>query len=361
MSDFDISTTLISDESIRQKLPSIFVDSIVVDQNFNVIVISQNVLDFMEFSHEEVNKKNINYFAGTENLVARLRKEIAIGYFEEKQACLFSKSNRPIRIGISGFYLGLISDINGYIILKIRNLDEVEVVNHLLRKKTAELDNFIYRAAHDLRGPLATMKGLINLLKIRVDSNEIDRFILLLDAHANKLDERLYQLVYLAQADQEKGTIQNTIDFSCIETTLRKIIEQNAFVDFLEFNYSSPQEKIEGVDGVLLSSLLSNTLLYLLSLQMNSTQVQLFFRLSKEEGNLKITIAAQGFETSPSLRSAIQQGGSIYTDMIHYPQLMNFYAAQKIVWQLNAKMKVHFLGTDKQRLSILLPLKSMRL
>jgi hypothetical protein len=232
------------------------------------------------------------------------------------------------------------------------------VINQQLKKKTDELDKFIYSAAHDLRGPLATMKGLINLLKTRTDNEEVDRFILLLDAHANKLDERLFQLVYLAKADQENATASGTIDFSSIETSLRKIIELNAFVDFLEFHYESPLQKAEGISEGLLSSLLTNTLLYLLALQMKTTQVRVFFKIAIAHNDLHITVDAKGFETSAEMHHVIHHGEFIYTDMIHHPQLMNFYAAQKIAWQLKAKMLINFLSLEEQQISIVIPLKT---
>lgn len=238
------------------------------------------------------------------------------------------------------------------------DIDEMERLASQLKKKTAELDAFIYRAAHDLRGPLATIKGLINLLKIRENNDELERFLLLIDSHANKLDERLFQLVYLAAADQEKSLAQHPVDFNGIETSLRRIIEQNAFVDFLELHYLSPPEKIEGVDDILLSSFLEKILLYLLSLTMSTTHVQVFFRLSHEDGFLKINVAAQGFETSSAMRAAIHQSESMYTDLIHYPQLVNFYAAQKIARRLKAPIRVTFVGEDKQRVSVYVPVAS---
>src|SRR5262245_25993518 len=114
----DISGFLISDESIRQKLPSIFVDSMVVDQHFNIVVVSQNVLEFLEFSAVELRSKNINYLTGDYDLVSAMKRHLSQGYFEDRRTFFFSKTNRKISVGISGFYLGLISDINGYIILR---------------------------------------------------------------------------------------------------------------------------------------------------------------------------------------------------------------------------------------------------
>jgi hypothetical protein len=79
----DISGALISDESIRQTLPAIFVDSMVVDQNFNIVVISQNVLEFLEFNVEEVKYKSINYLAGSCDLVSILKNDLAQGYLKK--------------------------------------------------------------------------------------------------------------------------------------------------------------------------------------------------------------------------------------------------------------------------------------
>src|SRR5688572_18458588 len=351
----DISGVLISDESIRQKLPSIFVDSMVVDQHFNIVVISQNVLEFLEFNTEEIKHKSLNYLTGNCDLVSVMKKELAQGYFEERKAFLFSKSNRKITVGISGFYLGLISDINGYIILRITNLDEIEVINQQLQQKKAELDNFIYRTAHDLRGPLATIKGLINLLKM--NAGELDRLLPMIDAHANKLDERLFQLVYLAKADLEVEAPSESVDFNTIETTLRRIIEQNAFVDFLQFHFNSPTGKLMGVNEALLSSLLSNLLFHILGQPMSSLDSIVFFRINREGNVLKVTVGTQGFTTNDLLAKTIRNDEFLYTDMVNYPQFLNFYAVQKIAWKLKARIRINFISSERQRITILVPIK----
>ena len=351
----DISGILISDESIRQKLPSIFVDSMVVDQHFNIVVISQNVLEFLEFNTEEIKHKSLNYLTGNCDLVSVMKNELAQGYFEERKAFLFSKSNRKITVGISGFYLGLISDINGYIILRIANLDEVEVINQQLQQKKAELDNFIYRTAHDLRGPLATIKGLINLLKM--NAGELDRLLPMIDAHANKLDERLFQLVYLAKADLEVEAPSEVVDFNTIETTLRRIIEQNAFVDFLQFHFNAPTAKLMGVNEALLSSLLSNLLFHILSQPMSSLDSIVFFRINREGNVLKVTVGTQGFTTNDLLAKTIRNDEFLYTDLVNYPQFLNFYAVQKIAWKLKARIRINFISSERQRITILVPIR----
>ena len=356
-SGHDNSRILITDVSIPQKLPGNFVDSIVVDQHFNIVAISQNVLEYLEFSVEEIKHRSLDYLAGDSCLVSTLKNDLLHGSCEERNAILLSKSNRKISVGISGFYLGLVSDVRGYVILRISNLDEIELINQQLQQKKGELDDFIYRAAHDLRGPLATIKGLINLLKMKENAGEIDRLLPMIDAHANKLDERLYQLVYLAKADLEVDLPSKVVDFNVIETMLRRIIEQNAFVDFLVFHYTAPQTRLTGVNEVLLSSLLSNLLFHILGQPMNSLNSTVFFRITREEKYLKITVGTQGFTTSDLLSKTLHNDEFLYTHTVNHPQFLNFYAVQKIAWKLKARIRINFISSERQRITILVPFK----
>jgi hypothetical protein len=174
---------------------------------------------------------------------------------------------------------------------------------------------------------------------------------------ANKLDERLFQLVYLAKADLEVNAPCNVVDFNVIETTLRRIIEQNAFVDFLEFHYSAPHARLTGVNEVLLSSMLSNLLFHILSQPMSSMSSTVFFRIINEDNQLKITVGTQGFTTNDLLSKSVRNDEFIYTDMVNYPQFLNFYAAQKIAWKLKARIRINFISSEKQRITIILPVK----
>lgn len=200
--NFTIENSLISEEDIRNKLPSIFTDSIILDSNFNMAVVSKNVLDLLDFRSNELHQKGINYISGKFDFRGFLANALLSGFFQEQYIELFSKSNRPVLTIVSGFYLGLISDINGYIILRLKEADEFQKINREIEAQRMELDNFIYRAAHDIRGPLATMRGLINLYKLKNDEFDIDHLIHLIDHQASELDEKLFNLVYLAKADQ---------------------------------------------------------------------------------------------------------------------------------------------------------------
>jgi len=213
----NISSILISENAVQQILPSMLVDAIILDEGYKIIAASQNVLDYIGFRNEELRNQSINYLTGDKDFRSILVECLAAGYFKEKRTHLLSKSKRWISVSITGFYLGLISDLNGSIVLKIKNLDELNFINKQLLQKKAELDDFIYRASHDLRGPLATIRGLVNLLKYRRNEEDLESLIALLIERTNKLDERLSQLFYLAQAEREMEPPKNILDFNSVE------------------------------------------------------------------------------------------------------------------------------------------------
>ncbi|MCW3082710.1 MAG: hybrid sensor histidine kinase/response regulator [Bacteroidetes bacterium] len=57
-----------------------------------------------------------------------------------------------------------------------------------------ELKTFIYRASHDIRGPLSSMKGLINVAKLE-KGDDLNSLIKMMDVSAEKLDKILIDLI----------------------------------------------------------------------------------------------------------------------------------------------------------------------
>ena len=76
-------------------------------------------------------------------------------------------------IGVFGIYVDIGQRIEAEEELKIRNL---------------ELDNFVYKVSHDLRAPLASILGLINLTKLEGADTDKEYYIDLMEGQVNKLD-----------------------------------------------------------------------------------------------------------------------------------------------------------------------------
>jgi len=78
------------------------------------------------FTNDELKNQPISFLAGDEDLCTVLKSDLAAGYFSDKRTRLFTKSKKWISVSLTGFYLGLISHMNGSIIIKIKNLDELD-------------------------------------------------------------------------------------------------------------------------------------------------------------------------------------------------------------------------------------------
>ena len=79
-------------------------------------------------------------------------------------------------------------------IVKNRTQDLNKAYSDLLNINK-ELDSFVYRASHDIRGPLATFLGLCNLAKMEVSETKALEYLEMLHGTAKRMDEILNRLL----------------------------------------------------------------------------------------------------------------------------------------------------------------------
>ncbi|MCC5919716.1 MAG: response regulator [Cyclobacteriaceae bacterium] len=65
---------------------------------------------------------------------------------------------------------------------------ELERKNEALEKVNSELDGFVYKTSHDLRAPLASILGLVNISRLEEDSTQKNEYLKLIEKSVSKLD-----------------------------------------------------------------------------------------------------------------------------------------------------------------------------
>lgn len=91
--------------------------------------------------------------------------------------------------------------------LQIENEEHVKTAERL-KEINSELDNFVYRASHDLKGPTASLIGLVNIAGMELSENPVAaRYLGLMDKAAKRLDGILYDLIEATQVKQRSAEL----------------------------------------------------------------------------------------------------------------------------------------------------------
>jgi len=77
----------------------------------------------------------------------------------------------------------------------LRENTEKELKNQELAKTNAELDKFVYSVSHDLRSPIASMLGLVNLSKLETDLATLQHYENLKEKSLRKLDSFIHDIL----------------------------------------------------------------------------------------------------------------------------------------------------------------------
>ncbi len=121
------------------------------------------------------------------------------------------------------------------VLLSARNITKERLAEHELTQKNSdlekanyELDSFVYRAAHDLRAPLASVLGLIDLIGLeeKVATN-IGKYLGMMRKSINKLDLFIQDVVNYSRNSRVKVTYR-PVDFKSL---LLKVFDDLSFID----------------------------------------------------------------------------------------------------------------------------------
>lgn len=354
MKDPDITRHVISSEAVRDQISSLFPDSVIVDNKFQFISVSQNILNVLGYTLGEIYKKSICLLSHEVDLSATIERKLRAGYFEECRINVRTKNGRVISYGISGFYLGLIADINDMIILKFKNLDEINLVHKMLEAKTLELDTFVYLSSHALRGPLATIKGLVNLARHTSSKEEMSFLIQQIDTFSDKLDDKLHKLIFFAESDKGHEHSEDPITLQEICHNLAAAMNEGT-VDHPVFFCCEVLDKSISLDNGELTLALLRNLVQFFAGQPKSKENILKFDALKSDKATEIIFRGTGFVIPSSLPERLTTINAGYSEILSHPELINCYAAKKIVLKLRGGIQFVLNPMDEFVVLITLP------
>ncbi len=172
-------------------------------------IYSERLIDkIAELQTNFAERQNIATIAAKEEVITRQRMlNVAIGIIAFLAALLvfvLYRSNRVVRRVNTALSVAKTE-------LQVLNADldkKVKEKTASLQKVNEELDNFIYKTSHDIRGPLASLKGICNLAIMETkDATTLD-YLKKLDETADKLNKILTRLVIVNQINNATLTYE---------------------------------------------------------------------------------------------------------------------------------------------------------
>lgn len=349
----DITKGFISPENTHTLLLTLFPDTIILKQDLTIVATGYQVAKMLEIKRKDLRGQSIECLAYKISLTGLLGKELVSGFFDYVDVLLKGEES-IMDCSISGFYLGLVSDLNGLIMLRVKFRNQVSHLQSQLEKSRNELDEFVYRTAHDLQGPLATVRGLVNLMKLEHAGGEMAKLVCMIDAQTQKLNDRLHNLHYLSEF-AFSGISDSSLDCEVLESKLRSTVEENIPIDSVDFQFITDKRFFKRVNAQLVISMINHLVLYLTNLPINSAPDLMIRVTDKKNMAIGISILSDGFLSDYQLREAVRQKTALYTNIVAYSRLINFFAAQKAAERVSATIKVDFINETRQQISITVP------
>jgi signal transduction histidine kinase len=154
------------------------------------------------------------------------------GYdFSPDKAHFYFIINYGIVLFVTGFIFLFFDRIN------IQASQEILKRNQELAQANRELDRFVYSASHDLRAPLTSIMGLVNIYQLTNDAEEKQKIIALIANRTEKLDDFIKEILAYSRNARLVITLKKVF--------LRPLLEE--CLDSIKFNpgFTSMQIGVE--------------------------------------------------------------------------------------------------------------------
>ncbi|MCW3072862.1 MAG: putative signal transduction histidine kinase [Bacteroidetes bacterium] len=187
----------------------------------------------------------------------------------------------------------------------LQDVTETKRMEEELKILNKELETFIYRASHDLRGPLSSIIGLTNVSKAEIKDEASKKYFQMVEASAQKLDATLISLV---QSMTMRDMIVNLeeIDFDeLVKETLAQLKYHEGFSK-IEISVKNTPDKVFKSNKLILTSVFQNLVQNAIKYQnYHAGQAYLKISVSRKNDGVEIVFDDNGIGIDDHLQEKI--------------------------------------------------------
>ncbi len=333
-----ISNSIINNDFIEKNLVNIIPSSILLDGNNNIKSVSKEVCQFLRYSYHDLIGRNFSEILITKDnkIEEELYQMRLNGFFKPKKVTLHNKFKKNIAAEVSGFYLGIISDFSEYIIIGIRDVEKLKTYQSLLEEKVDDFNELVYRTHHDLQGPMATIKGLVNIADYYKDVNELNHLFELIGDSTDTLKDRLsnISLIFDNSFDDHANIWELNVE-KIKSWIINSNPEKMSSIDIeVSLNEIDLNETILGKD--VIKKVLRYAALGFLSVHKavaHKTKLKLTLKLAPDNFSFKFEF--EGFSGNSVLMEKAIFNKHKLSDLVNEENVLNFYLLRKLIQHYN--------------------------
>jgi signal transduction histidine kinase len=175
-----------------------------------------------------------------------------------------------------------------------RLAEEVKAKNEDLEKTNHELDRFLYSTSHDLRSPLSSIKGLINVARYDTSDKKIHGYFNMMIDRVDRLEHFIKDIIDYSK-NARTDLRHETVDFDTLiaEVTddLRYVEGANSIHFKREINIDHPVIADKSRLNVVLNNLVANAIKYH---DQRKAQRWININVSNSNGTVKLVVSDNG-------------------------------------------------------------------
>jgi|GEM_PF-1359640 len=281
-----------------------------VDGDGKIQFINDRIVQMLGFTSDElVGKSAISPLifekANRKFLAKRLRVYRDRDRLKQYELPMRTKDNNIVWMLVNGHtILNGSGDIIGTMATLV-DITDRKRTEEKLQRVNQELKTFIYRASHDLRGPLASVLGLTNLAQMQIRDEEALRFFEYIRTSVFKLDKTLKALTDVASITQLAQDFTD-VDFKdLVEDVMGQVIENSGIEISVEKDLviQQPLRFLSGQQSLryVFENLIDNSVKY----RKQSCPLKLSIKVTVYEKHAEIELSDNGMGIPTALQGRV--------------------------------------------------------
>ncbi len=261
---------------------------IIIDNNEKVVFANKVFCKLVGFGFDKIENRNINefLFGGEETSGMNMA-----GLGEIR---ITARDGTKKWVMVSGSpYLDEKGNTIGTILL-LANITERVGLEEKLKASNHDLKTFIYRSSHDLRTPLASVLGLMELAKIEITDPKAREYFGYIDSLTKKMDHLLLTLIQVMSVRDHVLKIEDVDPGELLNEIVRSLKYQEGY-DLINFTVENHMSERVRTDRMLLHNsvfnLMENALLYR---KRDASDPQITVKITEDAKSILIEVIDNG-------------------------------------------------------------------